>query len=718
MGSGARRTFLSAAVALLLLSLLAAASPSRADLQQLDVDMGWGERARQGTWTPIGITVADGKPRNAVVELYAPHDSSQAMKIHQHIAIGPMPQTYVLYAPLVINYSEPVKLEIRDAQSRKLLAEQNIYDRSAEDFDSRHRRLMDDNQNTILIGVSGRAPAMGQLESGSNGPRLGFLKQAYLPRTPKGYDSLNLLVLNEPNFTAMEAEQQKAIRDWVRAGGHLVLWPSEDPVPPDDPLVRLLPCRIGEVTVAEVPKDELQRFGLTERFAKLKARRLTPEPGAATYTVLGEKGPQVVRAARGLGYVTVVSFDASGLQFADFNRAQTFWGSVCDPKSTSRNYTGNLRIYTHKVGNQIQDDKRAEAAGQIIDLLGDVPGVGTFGFKYVAMVLLAMMVIVGPVDWFVLKKIGRQPWTWATTAGWIGLITVSAIFVGSVFRSGDLHFRTLQLIDQVDGSVVARTDVVGLYSPKTDDYKMEVRPASWWEPISTDQFGYGRNVMVGIPFRQDGVENAPEEATINVWNLRFLTGERLGQGDPVIGAALTWGEETVSITNRAATKRPRITGTITNLSDFPLRRVWLRTARRSVDLSSLSGFPAEGLAPKATLPVDLEVDANARGDFWAVDANTQGQQQPQMRYGRWVLLQPREATEVVRAAGNLAPERGRRIDALVDTDGKESPKYAVIYAESEAASGAAKLVDQQPLEKHWQVVRAVVPLNSENQSKP
>src|SRR3712207_8616828 len=48
-----------------------------------------------------------------------------------------------------------------------------------------------------------------------------------------------------------------------------------------------------------------------------------------------------------------------------------------------------------------------------------------------------------------LKKLGRQPWTWVTTGGWVALINLGAIYAGHVFKSGELHYRTVELVDQI-----------------------------------------------------------------------------------------------------------------------------------------------------------------------------------------------------------------------------------------------------------------------------
>src|SRR5437764_7674752 len=75
-------------LSLVLLLGLVALPPVRADTS-VNVDIGWGGRARPGTWTPVFITVADPKPRNASLKVRIPHDSSTAMEIYQPISIGP-----------------------------------------------------------------------------------------------------------------------------------------------------------------------------------------------------------------------------------------------------------------------------------------------------------------------------------------------------------------------------------------------------------------------------------------------------------------------------------------------------------------------------------------------------------------------------------------------------------------------------------------------------
>jgi hypothetical protein len=647
----------------------------------LDVDLGWEGHAKRGVWTPVFVQVSNDKPLGAVVELYSPHDSATAMNIHMPIAIGPSAQTYVMYAPLMSSWDNSITLKIRDRATGKLLAEQPLLDPMADEGMKAYPSLF---KNTdLFIAESGKRRCLGELGAGNEGPQCGFLRQSRLPTVTKGYDGVSVLVLNQPDLSQLDLTQQNAINDWVRTGGHLVLWLSEDPIPQGRPLAALLPCEVGDPAVVVITSPDLRKAGLADRFAKLKGRALTPIKGAIKVPLLNASSAYAISGPRGLGKVTVLTFDASDLIFDRPERATEFWSKALSLDMSEKGRPSSVNYGAVRQNN--------EAAGQIIDLLGNVPGVGSFGFKYVAMVLIGMMVLVGPVDWFVLKRMGRQQWTWVTTSGWIALITITALFIGSLFRSGDLHFRTLSVVDQMDNAVIDRMDVAGIYSPRTDDYQLEpTSVGSWWEPMSTEQGFFRRGVVQGLDFKQDGRGNLPEAIQINVWNLRFVSGSTVRKDSPRVLAKLS-----------ADLTKHRLVGTIVNLGDVPLEHLWLRLRYSTTALDRQPGFPAGGIAPGQSWAVDVELSTAAGGAQWV-------QWGPLLHdYRSNQSREPHNPFEVVHAAAELLPERARLIDTLLADSGQN---LGVLYCESEAPIPAVKLNTPNAITKHWQVLRAVVAL--------
>src|SRR6202012_4994792 len=118
-----------------------------------------------------------------------------------------------------------------------------------------------------------------------------------------------------------------------------------------------------------ISSDELARLGLPARFAQFTVRKLTLAPGARSKSVLGSDAVAAT-IHRGLGEVTLLNFNVAALTFADSGK--NFYESFLD-----------LSARTSSGGMEIQSNAASVATGAAMDLLGDIPGVGTFGFGYV-----------------------------------------------------------------------------------------------------------------------------------------------------------------------------------------------------------------------------------------------------------------------------------------------------------------------------------------------
>jgi hypothetical protein len=302
------------------------------------------------------------------------------------------------------------------------------------------------------------------------------------------------------------------------------------------------------------------------------------------------------------------------------------------------------------------------------------------------------MIVVGPVDWLVLKRLGRQPWTWVTTSGWIALVTLAAIMMGSLVKSGDLHFRTTTVIDEADRARVAELTFASIYSPRTTDYATETDPQAWWSPAadvnSFMYYGGGGGMRVEVPFHQDFRGNTPDPMLINVWNSRMLAGETLAPAAAIIDAKLSRRDG------------DQIVGTIANRSDLPLKNVQVRVRSRSSETLA-------ALAAGETKEVTLRLSGSDQS-FNSVPLQQRQQQQPYYNYPYAYNPNPlpRGGVPSLAMTADVAARRSGRIDALLG----EFDDLACVYAEFDAPSGALKLKTGEPIEAHRGVVRALVNL--------
>jgi hypothetical protein len=495
----------------------------------------------------------------------------------------------------------------------------------------------------------------------------------------------------------------------VRAGGRLILWPGDGMFPTENPIVNLLPCQIGLSNTMTLSLEETKSHGLVSRVENIQTRKLTPAPGADKLDVLDGKAVAYFGRA-GLGQVAVLSFDASKLIFSDPVHARRFWRPIFH--RTLRPQDDNQPRNYYGWGSDPTETRRLAAAEQVIDRLGNVPGVGRFDFAYVALVMVAMMLIVGPIDWFILRKLGRQQWTWVTTAGWIGLITFGALYVGHVLKSGELHYRTVRVIDQADEKVIGVMDVAGIYSPKTQAYNLDGPRECWWEPVNVDlvpPWRQGQRVSATIQMIQDRqgqklltrFDRSGKEVpamNVNVWNLRFMQSDL---GDPSAEQPFVVADlrlEKVGVQNR-------IRGTITNRTATPLNHVFIvtkaGTARRE---------PA-AIPPMQSVTIDLPLDATA-----AVKPVDVSNYQPNYPYAPYVdMPEARPYANVgpeigfIHAAGDMADARSQRLIELLGS----RDDIACVYGLFDKAPATVKVqsANNTPAqEQHWQVVRALVPL--------
>lgn len=715
-----------------LLALLVAPAAAKVSVQ---VDFGWEKVYKVGAWSPVYITAVDPQASPArLVQLEAslPYDRTHSLRVHKMWTIGPLPTTTIIYLPLNWHLEDTV-LVVRDGESGRKLYEDTLEPRTANGPAFTSYESM--NRGDLLLGVSGRSGVMktiegsltwtsellpGTVNDGSFKTRLrtGYLPPRLLPAGSIGYDGLDLLVLNAPDLgggvRGISESQQQAMVEWIRAGGRLLLWAGDGAVAEQSVLGKALPCRVGATRTLELSEETRRMFGIEPRASQLTAQSLEPLPGSQRVPLLGGAG-EMIKGRCGLGEIAVVSFDASQLAFApaqaDNDPTKRFWQGLL-AKLLSDQLEGLWIAPERYVGSVSSvDGRRIQAMAMTVERLGNVPGVGSFDFTYIAVVLLGMMVVVGPVDWIVLRKLGKQPWTWVTMAGWIGLLTVGAIYIGALFKSGDLHYRTVRLVDQVDQTVVGAVDVAGIYSPRTQGYGLDGPADAWWRPAQVDAPSPWIRPMTPaeLELGQDGRGQRPLEMvgsngarvptmTVNVWNLKFLE-SRLGDPaalKPMIEAKLK------------AEGSTGIVGTIRNTGDRPLSRIAILTSDGAALAEQVDA--AGSVVPLASVPPGQAVAIRAR-PMRIVESRENEHRFPRFDGVNNPYLKGDVNPQLagLLAGADLAADRAERIKVLM----RQNRKLVCVLAEAEGIDPYFKLTQTGKLpahEKHWLLIRVLVEL--------
>ncbi|MFG0274435.1 MAG: hypothetical protein ACF8QF_05210 [Phycisphaerales bacterium] len=311
-----------------------------------------------------------------------------------------------------------------------------------------------------------------------------------MPVESMGYDALDVLVVAGDALRAAPEPSVAAARQWVERGGRLVL-------------------------VADSAGGAWRRWiepGL------LEVGELRDEGAGARRTIsisdealrLGWRSDAAAADGPvGLGWVTVCpgapadadAWDgllsaalADRLPWLDSMREAYWWAEQSAPGAD-------------EALNAIAEDLGAGARVNVWPVLAGV---------------LALALLLGPVDWFVLKRRRLLHRSWLTALGWIGLASAAAYFLPLATLSTRTGVRVVAVEDVAPGGS-ARIAAMGVLPGSGGVARIEGADASWWRPVSA---GWNEPRFLGaMPLAQAPGEDTgavPAAMSLRVRSLRAL----------------------------------------------------------------------------------------------------------------------------------------------------------------------------------------------------
>jgi hypothetical protein len=278
-----------------------------------------------------------------------------------------------------------------------------------------------------IVGVVGLSRPEG-VEDGSI--EMANMQPDELPEEWQGYSALEALVwidgrANEIRSTA----QVDALKQWISSGGKFCV------------------ARGNTVDLAGTPIAELvpSRMGTTKELASLGGGPL-PDAPAVVLENNPRKGavvraeaagiPLVVQAARDAGRVTFAAFDPSRPPFTDWSGAKPFWKWLLDiDKAPPAPKTGEEQA-PRAIGSRLL----AQQAGRFPDVAAPEIG-GLF------LLIILYLVVVGPLDYVLLRWLKKLEFTWFTFPAYVVLFTLFILLVGGAFIQRAAHQREIAVVD-------------------------------------------------------------------------------------------------------------------------------------------------------------------------------------------------------------------------------------------------------------------------------
>lgn len=302
-----------------------------------------------------------------------------------------------------------------------------------------------------------------------------------LPESWVGYESIDFLVLgtSQPEHLALlQPGTVKALDQWIRMGGRLLWSVGRNAVELAGPNSRFAGWSAGVVAetiplrrVAGIENfaggsDRLE-LGTVEATMPRLAVMQSPKGMPLLYEGSGNPGerPLALRYPHGLGQITFVAFDLD-------DGALTRW------RGRGRLMARLLRPTNERKADAAGWQKPigyTDMAGQLRMALDQYRGVTLIAFSWISAIIVAYLLLIGPADFFLLRRIHRPHWTWATLAVVAAGTITLAVEINRRARPRQIRLNQVDLVDFDAASGSLRgTTWVHLFSPSSAGYDLQL----------------------------------------------------------------------------------------------------------------------------------------------------------------------------------------------------------------------------------------------------
>jgi len=461
--------------------------------------------------------------------------------------------------------------------------------------------------------------------------RAARLQAETFPDNPLAMESIDLLYLNSTKVLELKQPQVVALMAWMQNGGHLVIGVEQISDITGTPwLNNLMPCDLSNArNLADHPQFQqwLRSPWNETRFRPSNPNNYypynygrrgvpPPPPGVPSPRAVGPRqfnapnvlpnsspigtippddaefeaaplpmltgtmrdgtvligdaaAPLAITAERGRGKITVLTFSPEREPFVSWKNKGWFWAKLADIPLIRLQMPPNTQIVPRMSSDGIY--------GSMIDS----KQVRKLPLPWLLTLLVAYLVVIGPLDQYWLKKINRQMLTWITfplyVAGFSGLIYL----IGFHLRAGELEWNELNVVDilpdlqaGVPSALLRGETYISIYSPVNARYEI-----SSSQSYATLRGEYGGNYGGGAEASSANILQEGNyfdaEASVPVWTSQLYVSEWMQRAEPVPLA--------MTVSAQGGTWNV----TIENKTDQPITRARLVLGERIFDVVAL-----------------------------------------------------------------------------------------------------------------------------------
>ena len=516
----------------------------------MTVQAGYDGYYKTGSILPVIVTAAnDGPPIEGELRIVqGSRASGDRVVYNTPISLPTQSNKRVFMYVYPVDFNKDVEVELLDENGRSILKTTS----------NPIRQLP---QDSLLYGVvtpePGNLDYLEDVTGGRSEAAVAYLNLDDLPDLPPAWNELDVLVLHDVDTGQLSAAQMDALTAWLSTGGQLVVAGGAGWQKTSTALADILPVSItGSETVDDLPALQT---ATGEPFRDPGPYLITTSSLTNGELLLHEEGlPLLAQRPFGQGSITFLALDPSLAPLLDWAGSGIVWANVANGVPTLSPWSDGF-----------------QNGWAAVSAVSSLPSLAMPPVLQLAFYLLLYIVVIGPLNYVILKRKNRRELAWVTVPVLAIIFSGMAYLTGFQLKGNDTIINQMSVaIGEVGSENVRVNTLLGLYSPRRRSYNVLLPIESMARPITENFSGSGASVEA-ITRSSDLILS---EVRVDVSDVETFVAESVQPALPLTGKGVL-GVKNGDI---------ELTATIRNESDRNLENVTLLVGSYAVEVGDMA----------------------------------------------------------------------------------------------------------------------------------
>ncbi|HYI66020.1 MAG TPA: hypothetical protein VEW95_03765 [Candidatus Limnocylindrales bacterium] len=534
-----------AGIALLLVALLLPALPvNAASSIQIEARALVGGRYAVGGWMGISVTlVNDGEPTEGTLAA-----TTEAGAVQRFVEMPAGARKVVMLYLQPEAFQRQVTVQYREPNGTvEVVVETRVLEQASSQF-----AIVGDGAGTLRPQLSAG--------DGVGTPAPLSLALADLPERSEPLEGLSAVVWADDSSALTEA-QRRSIERWVANGGQLVIVGGADWQARTAGFADILPLD-GITAVDDVPQTSVASWAGADNAAADAATISTGTLRDGARALIRADDGTILASMRpiGGGRVILLGADLATDAYRAWEGSPRLWARLLPTTGALEEFFG---------GFPPEDAQNAMGTA-----LSNLPSLEVPPAELLLVVIVAYILLIGPISYVVLRRIDRRELAWVTAPLLVVVFTACSFGIGSSMKGSDVIVNQISLIRSSGAGGAATVEsYAGVFSPERATYDLTVDDDALMAKLRTTGFdGTPRSasdviIEQGDPAHLRGL-------AIGVFGFEAVRADAIVEREPVL--ATSWRTEGSSLI-----------GTVTNEGTLPVQ-----------DVAYVSGSGGDMIAPE------------------------------------------------------------------------------------------------------------------------